>query len=52
LSDEVEDWQRGVVLLQGRLTSAASVERAARVQSEVETSVAVGGGLLAELRNL
>lgn len=52
LSDEVEDWQRGVVLLQGQLTSAASVERAARVQSEVETSVAVGGGLLAKLRNL
>jgi hypothetical protein len=52
LSDEVEDWQRGEVLLQRLLASTASVERAARVRSEVERSVAEGGGFLANLRNL
>jgi len=51
-SDEVEDWQRGELLLQRLLTSPESVERAARAQSELETSLIVVGGLLAGLRNL
>jgi hypothetical protein len=52
LVDEVDDWQAGEFALQQVLMSPEAVKRATSAQSEVETSLIVGGGLYAGLPNL